>query len=239
MINFRFILLGVLVGILSTIGFQELSHRRDPSYPGLDTVYKAPGPETVENTSPGYYPGIRSQDDWDEDYLIVPREPLFQKFRTAEQPATPSTTLNTDITNDHRMEHSGFDGAWDERLIMADDTEYFYGKEDRFPVYIKSMTNEVVRIDGSYFDLHQQEGRKFVIRDGDKLEVDFSDVDHLKLTPLLDRESDANEREYTEVDLQNYQSDTNRSSLEPLPIPLTQEIDDQLQKEGLLPVTGN
>lgn len=101
------------------------------------------------------------------------------------------------------------------------------------------MSNEVVRIDGSYHNLHQEEGRKFIIRDGDKLEVDFSDIDHLKLTPLLDQESDSTEKKYSEVDLQNYQIETIHSGLSSLPIPLTQEMDDQLIKEGILPPRKN
>ena len=235
MINFRFILLGALVGILSTIGFQELSNRMGPSYPGFDPSYKAPVTETAESPASGRYPGVSAQAVWHEDYLVVPREHLFQKGSDPERSAVNPAMLNTNMTAaDRGREDSGFEG-WDQRLIMANDTEYFYGKENGFPVYIKSASNEVVRIDGSYHDLYQLEDKKFVIKDGDKLEVDFSDLDQLRLTPLPDRESDGDEQEYTAFDLQNYPTEPTSPDIEPLAAPLTQELDDRLLKEGILP----
>lgn len=242
MINFRFIILGVLVGILSTIGFQELSNRYQPSYPWFDTSNKALELENTKNISSGSFPGISSLDDWDEDYFIVPRDPPLQQMRITKRTAISSTNLNTNIRDNNSsilLRDVDYDGDWDQRLISANHTKYFYGKKDGFPVYIKTMSNEVVRIDGSYHNLHQEEGRKFIIRDGDRLEVDFSDIDHLKLTPLLDHESDSTEQKYSEVDLQNYQTETIHSGLPSLPIPLTQEMDDQLIKEGILPPRKN
>lgn len=242
MIKFRFILLGVLVGILSTIGFQELSNRYQPSYPWFNTSNKALELENTKNISSGSFLGISSLNDWDEDYFIAPRDHPLQQMRITKRTAVNSTNLNINIQDNNssiQLRDVDFDGVWDQRLIFANQTKYLYGKEDGFPVYIKTTSNEVVRINSRYHDLHQQEGRKFIIRDGDKLEVDFSDIDHLKLTPLLDQESDSSEHKYSEVDLQNFQMETIHSGISPSPIPLTQEMDDQLIKEGILPPRKN
>jgi hypothetical protein len=238
MINFRFILLGVLVGILSTIGFQELSDRYQPSYPQIDAANQALRPENTKNISADRFPAPGPLDDRDKAYVIVPREHPLQQMRITTQTAVNSTNLHINIQDNNSLillEDKDYDGVRDQPSMAASQTEYLYGKEDGFPVYIKSMSNEVVRIDGSYHHLHRQEGTKFIIRGGDKLEVDFSDIDHLTLTPMLDEESDPAEQQYSEVDLQNLQTEADRSGIKPVPIPLTQELDDQLIKEGILP----
>ena len=170
--------------------------------------------------------------------MIVPRDHPFQQMRITKRTAINSTNLNINIQDNNssiQLRDTDFDGVWDQRLISANHTEYVYGKEDGFPVYIKTFSNEVVRVDGSYHDLHQLEGRKFIIKDGDKLEVDFSDIDHLKLTPILDLENGLNEQENSELDLQYIQAETNQSGMTPLPTPHIQELDGHLMKEGILP----
>ena len=238
MIKFRLLTLGVLVGILSTIGFQELSNRYQPSYPWLNTPNTAPESEHTKNISSDSFIGINTVHEWDEDYFIVPRDHPFQQMRITKRTADHSTNLNINIqdgSSSIQLRDTDFDGVWDQRLISADQTEYLYGKDDGFPVYIKTHSNEVVRIDGSYHDLHQQEGIKFIIMDGDKLEVDFSDIDDLKLSPLIDLENGLTVQEHSEMDLRHIQAETNRSGMTPLPTPFVQKLDDQLMKEGILP----
>jgi hypothetical protein len=236
-INFRFILLGVLVGILSTIGYQELSNRYQPAYPEIDPSKEALQSENTKNISSGSFREIRSLDGRDEEYVIVPRDSTMQQMRITKPTVVNSTNLNAAIRENNHIQllDTDLDGVWDERVVPANQTRYFYGKEDGFPVYIKTTSNEVVRIDGSYHSLYRQEGKKYIVRDGDKLEVDFTDMDEMRLTPLFGRESDESEQLYTEVDIQNYQTETNPSDITPLAIPLTQEMDDELIKQGILP----
>jgi hypothetical protein len=242
MINYRFILLGVLVGILSTIGFQELSNRDQPAHSRFNTSNKTVELENMKNISSGSFLGVSSLDDRDEDYIIAPRDHPLQQMKISKRTAIHSTNLNINIQDNNNtilLEDVDFDGVWDQRLVVANDTRYLYGKKDGFPVYIQSRSNEVVRIDGRYHDLHEQGGRKFVIRDGDKLEVDFSDIDHLKLTLLLDQENDSSEQQYTEVDLQHYEAETSPSGMPLLPALHTDEMDDQLLEEQILPLKEN
>lgn len=57
-----------------------------------------------------------------------------------------------------------------------------------------------------------------------------------KLTP---EERQIMERERVRENLRQYQMEVIRSGMTPLPIPLTQEMDDQLTKEGILPPATN
>ena len=71
--------------------------------------------------------------------------------------------------------------------------------------------------------------------DGDKLEVDFSDMDDVRLTPLLDQEAGSTGEMRAEIDIRNYRSETDETDIIPLPISLNQERDDELMKQGFLP----
>ncbi|MCF7818374.1 MAG: hypothetical protein K9M54_10885, partial [Kiritimatiellales bacterium] len=53
--------------------------------------------------------------------------------------------------------------------------------------------------------------------------------------PELSPEEQARRRDEIRANLQNYQMEVIRSGMPPLPIPLTQEMDDQLVAEGVLP----
>ena len=53
--------------------------------------------------------------------------------------------------------------------------------------------------------------------------------------PKLSPEEQRRRREEVRANLQNYQMEVIRSGMPPLPIPLTQEMDDQLVAEGILP----
>jgi hypothetical protein len=53
--------------------------------------------------------------------------------------------------------------------------------------------------------------------------------------PQLSPEEQQQRREEIRANLQNYQMEVIRSGMPPLPIPLTQEMDDQLVAEGILP----
>jgi len=53
--------------------------------------------------------------------------------------------------------------------------------------------------------------------------------------PKLSPEEQRRRREEIRANLQNYQMEVIRSGMPPLPIPLTQEMDDQLVAEGVLP----
>ena len=53
--------------------------------------------------------------------------------------------------------------------------------------------------------------------------------------PKLSPEEQRRRREEIRANLQNYQMEVIRSGMPPLPIPLTQEMDDQLVAEGILP----
>lgn len=53
--------------------------------------------------------------------------------------------------------------------------------------------------------------------------------------PELSPEEQARRRDEIRANLQNYQMEVIRSGMPPLPIPLTQEMDDQLVSEGILP----
>lgn len=57
------------------------------------------------------------------------------------------------------------------------------------------------------------------------------DVPERKLTP----KEQARKREEVRENLRQYQMEVIRAGMDPLPIPLTQEMDDQLVKEGILP----
>lgn len=140
MIKFRFIILGVLVGILSTIGFQELSNRYQPSYPWFDTSNKALELENTKNISSGSFLGISSLDDWDEDYFIVPRDHPLQQMRITKRTAANSTNLNINIQDNNSsilLRDVDFDGVWDQRLISANHAKYFYGKKTGSPYIFK------------------------------------------------------------------------------------------------------
>jgi hypothetical protein len=237
-INFRFILLGVLVGILSTIGFQELSNRYQPSPPWPETSDEAPGAGNTENMSSGSFPGADAPDGRDGEYVIVPRDHPLQQMRITTQTAVNSTNLNINIQdNGTRIQLWDTDSnrAREERIVPVNQTEYLYGKDGGFPVYIRTATNEVVRIDGIYHDLYRQEDKKYIIVDGDKLEVDFSDMDDVRLTPLLDQENGPSGQVRAEIDIRNYRSETNEADMSPLSIPLNLEQDDELMKQGFLP----
>jgi len=56
--------------------------------------------------------------------------------------------------------------------------------------------------------------------------------------PELSPEEQARKREEVRENLRQYQMEVIRSGMPPLPIPLTQEMDDQLVAEGVLPPAG-
>jgi hypothetical protein len=56
--------------------------------------------------------------------------------------------------------------------------------------------------------------------------------------PKLSPEEEARRREEVQESLRQYQMEVIRSGMPPLPIPLTQEMDDQLVAEGILPPGG-
>ena len=56
--------------------------------------------------------------------------------------------------------------------------------------------------------------------------------------PKLSPEEQRLRREEIRANLQDYQMEVIRSGMPPLPIPLTQEMDDQLVSEGVLPPEG-
>lgn len=56
--------------------------------------------------------------------------------------------------------------------------------------------------------------------------------------PELTPEEQAAKREEIRANLQQYQMEVLRQGMPPLPIPLTQEMDDQLVEEGVLPPAG-
>ncbi len=57
--------------------------------------------------------------------------------------------------------------------------------------------------------------------------------------PVLTKEEQKRRREEIRKNLEQYQMEVIRSGLPPLPFPLTQEMDDQLVKEGILPPATN
>lgn len=235
------VLFSMLVGGVLVLGLQELSIRLHPSYQRFSQVKKALGASYASNMSSDGFFAISSMDGSDENYQIVPKNRLFPNVNIRNVNAVNSSNLYVRIQGSGSitlLQDNDFDGAWDRKTFLVDGVYYVYGKETGFPLFIRTQSNTLVRVDGDYYELHEQGDRCFILQDGGKLEIDSSDWEHPKPARSLMEMEESEENDGAEEDLQQYQMNTIRSGMPPLPIPLTQEMDDQLVKEGILPPKG-
>jgi len=235
------LLVPVFVGCLITLGVQRIvAARQRPSVETLNRLL--PGDPTIKEFEHLSFDdisiiGIKGEDGqlsisvFKKDRSVFPLVTYSEDFHGREIVVYQSF----DPLGTHSFTDKNCDGIFEKKAFVNDGSYYLYSTTNGYPAFVKTESSSRVLVDGHYYEFQWEGGKRFITLNGDKLMVDFADLDHPKLTPLTNQETDSFELNSTNKNIQEYQMNTIREGMPPLPIPLSKEMDDQLVKEGILP----
>lgn len=166
-----FILIGITIGSLTTIGFQAIRKRLKPSYVVAKDIKKNMGATNVKDLSTDELL-IHDVDGSFLQIVSVKHPDIFLGIYFRDGGVNQLTVHDKNNTFASFMDKDA-DGIWDFRDFSNNDITYSYGRGTGYPDTImnKKNSNVVVRVDDQYYEMLRKNGLRYVKINGDLVEI--------------------------------------------------------------------
>lgn len=170
--------MGMIIGCLGTIGFQEMQERSKPSYAEARSIEKELGIKVKDLSTDDLY--IFSLKDFQLQIISKKNPELAVVIDSILSDEGGDQGMMSAISLlDQSGIHADFndrdsDGIWDDRSYSTTNMTYYYGRKSGYPDMILGDDNRhLVRIEDEYFDLKLMDGKHFIEQDRAFVELEY------------------------------------------------------------------
>ena len=171
------ILIGIIIGIIGTVGFQEISSRSKPSYAEVRIIEEKMGIKVNDLSTDDLYifdwVGMQLQ-------VLSKKNPaqgiLISSVLTedGEQGLMSSISLLDQSGSSASFMDRNGDGVWDDIDFSKGKVTYGYGRLNGHPDMILTDNEMIVRIGDDYYKHQRIDGKHFIDQDGEIVEVEYT-----------------------------------------------------------------
>jgi hypothetical protein len=174
-----FILIGIIIGSLMTLGLQNLRGRIKPSYVVTEDIKKNLGATNVKDLSTdklfihdidGLFLQVVSVKNPEMFIFIDLKEDGFYQLAIHDKNNTFASFMDKDS-----------DGIWDFRDFSNNDITYAYGRGTGYPDTVLTDSNSLVRIDDQYYEILVEGENRYIMQEGQKIEISPEQWGYFKL----------------------------------------------------------